>query len=143
MKTPFTHAALKLFPDFPAQSCIGPWRSLDGAPGQRSSRRLLMVAAREERRRVFAAEPCIIDLRCRRGGRSPPPSRRASCSSARMVGTGGFSIPTKSPWLGGQRAFPGRKHSAFSFHSKIRFLCGENPFISPGTLNSGCSFWNL
>lgn len=67
---------------------------------------------------MSAAEPCIIDLGCGRGGRSPPPSRRVSCSSARMVAAGGFSIPTKSPRSGRESDFS--VASVRLFHSTAR-----------------------
>lgn len=67
---------------------------------------------------MFAAEPCIIDLGCGRGGRSPPPSRLVSCSSARMVAAGGFSNRTKSPQWGRERAFSVASVRLFHFTAR-------------------------
>lgn len=128
LKTPFTHAAFTLFPDFPAQSCTRPWWSVDGATGQCSSRRLLWsLSGKKGGARLPQSLALLISAAAEVGG-APPPSRPDSCSSARMVAARGFSIPTKSPWLGRERALLLRKHSAFSFHSKIRFLCDENHY---------------
>lgn len=95
---------------------------------------------RGRKRRVFAAEPCIIDLGCRRGGRSPPPSRQVSCRRARMVAAGGFSITTIRLGLSKEKAFSVASIRLFHSTARSDLSVVRIIFISHCTLNERCSF---